>query len=59
MVLNEYSTEDIVEELKRRKFKSIMINPYDAFSLDIIPQPGSVGDFIKGEGPVVILIIED
>ena len=59
MTLDKYSTKEIVEELERRKFKTITINPYDTFSLDIIPQPCSIGDFVKGEGPVVILIIDD
>ena len=59
MTLDKYSTSDIVDELERRGFKKVMVNPYDTYTLDIVPQHGSVGDFIEGEGAVVILIIED
>ena len=59
MTLGNYSTSDLVDELERRRFKKIFVSPYDTYKLDIVPQPCSVGDYIEGEGPVVILIIED
>jgi hypothetical protein len=59
MNISDYSTKELVQELERRNYKSIFVEPRDAFTIDIEPQHGSVGDCIKGEGAITILIIED
>lgn len=59
MNLNEYSTKSLVEELERRGFNSIFVNPNDKYKIDITPQPNNVGDYIEGQGAETILFIND
>lgn len=61
MKIQDYSTKELIEELKRREFEAIFLKQEDTFKINIInseSQNGCIGHFQEGNGAVAILVIK-